>query len=265
MKSKPTYEPAYDAEQVRYLRTAPPDRLAEEFVNAVRHPGYAEARYIVDCGLDLSHRDALGRTPLHFAVEAAAAPAVYALLEAGADPAAKDSNGNTPLHIAARFGHAGLIATLSKGVDMEATNNQAFTPLMEAAANDHPAAALALVEAGANPEFRGAGGMSMMHVAAANGGVILPTLRQRYSFDYSVPDDDGRHSVHDAADYAAGYIQAFRDDGVPVMLVVALGEYGSTKEQTDIIAARAADAVRAALGKEIGLVWTGSAGDAGGG
>ncbi|MEM1446233.1 MAG: ankyrin repeat domain-containing protein [Planctomycetota bacterium] len=100
------------------------------------------------------------RTPLHFAAEAGDLGVMTALLDAGADADVLDARSDRPVHLAARRGHADAVRLLVEcGADPEAKNGNARTPLHEAirsddgvADGDANAAALTLLELGANPE-----------------------------------------------------------------------------------------------------------------
>ena len=101
-----------------------------------------------------------GSTPLMNASLRGAAWAASKLLDAGADVTAKDFIGWTPLHFAARAngnnGEASCLGLLiekikSVGAEVDARDNGGTTPLMVAAAADNAAAVKALLEAGAKP------------------------------------------------------------------------------------------------------------------
>lgn len=66
----------------------------------------------LEAGADITATTAMGKTPLHLAVENNKPGSAIALLKAGADPNAKTLAGFTCLHLAALHGHGGMICTL---------------------------------------------------------------------------------------------------------------------------------------------------------
>ena len=70
--------------------------------------------------------------------ESAAAADVKRCLEAGAEVNARDENGYTPLHLAVRYGDAGTVAALvNAGADVEARDKDGLTPPKVAWMNGH--------------------------------------------------------------------------------------------------------------------------------
>ena len=68
-----------------------------------------------DVGVNLNMRDALGRSPLHYAAINNNFQAVRALLRAGAKPEPRCNDDNTPLVSAIKFGSVDALAALLKG------------------------------------------------------------------------------------------------------------------------------------------------------
>ncbi len=107
----------------------------------------------------LESRNALGKTPLHYAVTFAQKEAMEFLIEQGADVSAPDGTGLTPLHVAAII--------------------------------DVPGAARLLVDAGAALEAKDNFGDTPMHSAAMHGSLrVLEFLLARGS-DASAPNQEG--------------------------------------------------------------------------
>ncbi|KAJ2987975.1 hypothetical protein NUW58_g4219 [Xylaria curta] len=90
---------------------------------------------LLEGGADIKAKDAIGRTPLHIAIEEWATyeegeVTVQLLLENGADVGAKDVDGLTPLHRAvAKKDEAIVQLLLENGADVEAKDVDGSTPL----------------------------------------------------------------------------------------------------------------------------------------
>lgn len=69
-------------------------------------------KWCLEAGGDIMAKTAMGKTPLHLAVENNKPCAAIALLKGGADPNAKTLSGYTSLHLAALNGHGGVVCTL---------------------------------------------------------------------------------------------------------------------------------------------------------
>lgn len=110
--------------------------------------------------------------PLHDAVRANDLYQVIALLQAGADPNEPAyAFGWTPLHYAsARDINAAIVRTLlSHGADVNASDDDAFTPMHRAAGDGAAAAVVALLGAGAEPDSVDAGGNTpLMYAVKTN-------------------------------------------------------------------------------------------------
>ena len=149
-----------------------------------------------------------GEAPLHLASLGAHVDAIKILLEAGADPNGRSNEADTPLHYAARAtniakalkaallakfetddeakipavlpktrGHVEAIeALLAAGVDPNARNNKAETPLHYAAIVGHVEAIEALLAAGADPNVQDDEGRTPRDVAQENGSTDAVTL-----------------------------------------------------------------------------------------
>ncbi len=121
---------------------------------------------------ELDVPDCSYRSPLWHAVAAGAHSIAQALLKAGARPDLGADTWGFPIHVAARYGHYEMVKLL---VDHSANltpflspNNAYFTPCHFAALSGDAASLKYLIDQGASPHKR-AFGMSVMHVAAANG------------------------------------------------------------------------------------------------
>jgi cytohesin len=131
--------------------------------HAVRYDHKEIAELLIDKGADVNAKDNSGNTPLDLAIryekfETADLlrthdgkartifvvvtngdlAGVQALLDAGVDVNAKDENSWTPLHFAARHGHKEIVELLiAKGADVNAKDNGDNTPLNRATARNH--------------------------------------------------------------------------------------------------------------------------------
>ncbi|KAF6819220.1 ankyrin unc44 [Colletotrichum plurivorum] len=137
------------------------------------------------------------------------------LLDHGADIRAKTRTKFNVFHFAAREGGAELIKVLSsrsRRVEpsmIDARNRWGYTPLQGAVAKKSPAAAIALLEAGAQPGLRPVGTFSALTLAIANGCEDLAELLiTTYGVDATEPDNE----IHCAITLAAekGWLRVFQ-------------------------------------------------------
>ena len=154
-------------------------------------------------------------------------------LRCGADIDARNDEGWTPLHMAAEFsGQAAVRVLLEAGADIEARDRIGWTPLHAAST---PAAVRVLLEAGADVEARDDEGWTPLHAALTPAEV---RLLLEAGADIEAQDVYGWTPLHVAA--------AFSDPGlVGVLLeagadVEALSEDGQTPLDVAISAANSA-------------------------
>lgn len=158
-----------DIDRVRELLEEWADPNAEtvdglKALSAAVGAGHVEiASVLIESGADLAQGYPYVR-PIHAAVWAGDAAMVALLLDAGARPddTFEGLEGITPLHLAADRGHANLVELL---IDRGADVNKAGplgTPLFREPCHwgDFPGVAEALLDAGADPEFRNAEGFT---------------------------------------------------------------------------------------------------------
>jgi ankyrin repeat protein len=128
--------------------------------------------------------------------------------------AERSADGFTPLHLAAYFGKADAARVLIQaGADPDATGTgwMTGTALHSAVSARHRSVVAMLLEAGAAPNVRQAGGWTPLHGAAHNGDLVTTELLLARGADPRAVDDDGRSAV-DHADEAgdAATIAAIR-------------------------------------------------------
>lgn len=114
----------------------------------------------------LESRNALGKTPLHYAVTFAQKEAMVFLIEQGADVSAPDGTGLTPLHVAAIVdvrGPARLL--LDAGATLEAKDNFGDTPLHSAAMHGSMRVLEFLLDRGADASARNQEGLTPLDLA----------------------------------------------------------------------------------------------------
>ena len=97
------------------------------------------------------------------------------LLCRGHDPNERNEDGKTPLHLAAELGHTQFAKILVlSGANIEARAGDVdYTPLLAAANSNQTAAAMALVEIGADVNAVGAHGATALEIATRNNDVRL--------------------------------------------------------------------------------------------
>lgn len=127
----------------------------------------------------VSVRDAFGRGPLDYAVQAGALAAATTLLQLGADARATDSAGTTALMLAAeRPSGAMLDLLLQHGADVHGADSEHRTALFYAARANRSAAIEALRQGGAQLDARDARGYNALDDAlAVDAEAAAATLR----------------------------------------------------------------------------------------
>jgi quinoprotein dehydrogenase-associated probable ABC transporter substrate-binding protein len=157
--------------------------VTAEFSNAILADDKFRAEYLLTKHhADINAIDLQGDTPLAKAIEQRYPEMVVFLVEHGADVNKRDRDGWTPIMMAAYADDAASVKLLSsKGADVNATNNQKLTALGVASQYSKNKAALALIEAGADPGHPvGEGGYTPLMLASANDeGPLAQALIQK--------------------------------------------------------------------------------------
>ncbi|MDR2876738.1 MAG: ankyrin repeat domain-containing protein [Chromatiales bacterium] len=242
-----------------------------DLVLAARYGQLARVRQLLDQGVDINTRDALGRTALIVAAAESDTDVVSLLLERGADIALRDNDGSDALTAAVIKGRSqNVIRLLDAGAALEARGPQGETALMAAIRAGESTIVNLLLLRGADPgtqsqeEFvsagnlaytplmytarygRGSDGLLMMrqlvrygansHLYRPNGETAL-TLAQRYGQEEMV-EDLRALGVRDESPYAK------LDVGGQLLQAVRLDDFNKAQE---LIAAGASVNYRDAL------------------
>jgi ankyrin repeat protein len=90
------------------------DQAVTPLHSALANPNNAAvAQVLIDCGADVSVRQAGGLTPLHYAAANGLESIVKSLLARGANRSAKEQSGKTPHDLALEKGHTNIASLLS--------------------------------------------------------------------------------------------------------------------------------------------------------
>jgi ankyrin repeat protein len=145
---------------------------------AIESKTSACTKLLLEHGARPNQQSCSGATPLHYAAWTHKNPTTHLLplinFQAGVN--AKDRDGLTPLHYAALNDKISPSASLLKHhAPLDAPDNDGYTPLLRAILHNQPNATRFLLESGANPLSRTKKGDTILHTAAAGGGI--PTFR----------------------------------------------------------------------------------------
>jgi ankyrin repeat protein len=152
---------------------------------------------LLRAGANVNAADDHGVTPLARACENASEPTVTRLLEAGANPNAAQTNGLTPLMTAARTGNHNVVkALLSRGAHVNAaTATTHETALMWAVSERHADIVRVLVENGADVHPRPQQAFSPLIAAAAIGDIESAKILIAAGARVNDTGSDGTHPL----------------------------------------------------------------------
>ncbi len=137
---------------------------------------------------------------LHAAVRISNLSEIERLVEAGADVNSRDPVGSTPLLDASWIGNPQIVAFLiSRGGDVNAVHGESLsTPLRFAILTGHPAVVKLLLDAGAQPDYRGRDGQTGLLLACARGNVEVAELLLAAHSDIGATDRENNTPLDQA-------------------------------------------------------------------
>jgi len=149
-------------------------------------------------GMEAIHQ---GRSLMHFAAEEGGVDLMIRLKNLGDDVNAKDNDGYTPLHGAASNNQIEAIQWLvSQGADVNVKSTHDCMPILEATINGQVEVMRCLKTHGANVKARGPGRKTLMHWAALNAHVEAMIWLKEQGVDIHARDRRGQTPMHCAAD-----------------------------------------------------------------
>ena len=184
---------AGDADRVRSMVSAEPELASARDAHGVS--ALMRARYRFDEGVIQA---VVAAVPALDVFEAASFGDLDRLTELLAyDPASvveRSGDGFTALHFAAFFGGpevTSFLVTRGSQVDAHGTGWMTGTPLHSAASSDHVDVARVLLDAGASPDERQAGGWTLLHAAAHNGSAAMVAMLLEAGADATLTNAEG--------------------------------------------------------------------------
>jgi ankyrin repeat protein len=172
------------------------NRLLLPFSDHLLHTGFHD----LPPQLKINATDDLGRTVMHYAVQADCSSSIHALAAAGGSVDAQDYYGWTPLHYASALNRQDMMHTL---IDLQANpdvlDNQDFNSLAIAESFGNDAAADILADAGTSIDHP-ASGYSALHIAATDPDIEMARLLVELNHPIDSPDEFGRTPFFHAAD-----------------------------------------------------------------
>jgi ankyrin repeat protein len=154
-------------ERSQDINFCPPDTAWTPLHSAAFGAHVGVARFLLECGADVTTQDEFKSTPLHEASRAGNVELLRVLVECGADMTARDESGFTPLHVASTKGYVNLARfLLEAGADVTAQTDNGLTPLHMVAASGHVECVRLFIERGADVTAQDGTGATPLHHAA---------------------------------------------------------------------------------------------------
>jgi quinoprotein dehydrogenase-associated probable ABC transporter substrate-binding protein len=177
--------------------------------------------FLIAHGADVNQRDRDGWTPLMTAAYCDDGVDVKVLAAHGGDPNALSVQNLTPLGIATQYGkNQAALALVEAGADPgRPVGDGGYTPLMLATANHAAPLVEALLKKGADVNARNSGGVTALMIAAANGRADMVELLMHAGANAQVQNDRG--------DTALSIARAKGDEKVIRLLGEAPGQPGA--------------------------------------
>ena len=190
----------------RQFHDTPGDIIFRAALSALAPLALAAALLAIPAGEARAHNDTSAMFhaetyPLQEAAEAGDLDSVNHFLAVhGADVNAKDDENYTPLIEAAYWGRIVVVSTLiAAGADVNAKTNYGYTPLSEAVRRGHIAVVSTLIAAGADVNATTSYDETPLHEAAHHGPASIVSILLAAGADVNIKRGDGETPLHLAA------------------------------------------------------------------
>jgi ankyrin repeat protein len=160
------------------------------------------ARFLLECGADVTAQNEKGSTPLHVASEQGNLEVASVLVERGADVTAQNKERSTPLHLASRWGNLKVASMLvERGADVTAQDKEGWTPLHLASQWGIPEVASMLVERGADVTAQDKERSTPLHLVSRWGNLEVATMLVERGAYMTAQNEQGWTPLHLASEW----------------------------------------------------------------